>query len=268
LDQQQFPQQNRHGREDDPGQAGSDGHFTGRLAGFYRGKIVPGGRDAFRGRRDISASPASWKSRCPDERGSQMAVKPAMNTARFTTVVAQAGRPTPHLTWLPLADDATLKAAVAAHRLLTIHQTMRGGKKDFGTVGFSPGRRTQLLIFPKTLRRFAAARVVGIDYALMDNGPQSTTRPKRSGPRLWTPPRPTAQVVVASRPPSEPAPHFPPPKPAPALAAPAEIETLLTWSEALTEIKTLRLLLARKPAQARTRLEALAHRMEARLAPH
>jgi hypothetical protein len=50
---------------------------------------------------------------------------------------------------------------------MTIHQTLRGGKKDFGTVGYEPGRATQLLAFPKSLRPFAGKRIIAIRYDLL-----------------------------------------------------------------------------------------------------
>ena len=92
-----------------------------------------------------------------------------MKTARFGTVVAKCGKPSPHLAWVALEQDRELKSATAAHRVMTIHQIVRGGKKDFGTVGFNPGPQTQILIFPKSLKRFADQRIVAVNYDLLAN---------------------------------------------------------------------------------------------------
>jgi hypothetical protein len=38
---------------------------------------------------------------------------------------------------------------------------------DFGVVGFKESREARYLIFPKSLKRFADKRVIGIDWALV-----------------------------------------------------------------------------------------------------
>jgi hypothetical protein len=82
----------------------------------------------------------------------------ATQQSRFATVVAKVGKPTVHLAWLAANKDAELRAAVAANRVMTVHQVMRGGRKDFGTVGWVKGPQTQVLIFPKSLRKFNGQR--------------------------------------------------------------------------------------------------------------
>lgn len=89
-----------------------------------------------------------------------------MKTARFATVVAQAGKPSHRLTWSDAAKDSTLTRAAKQNRLLSVHQQMRGGKADFGRVGMEIGRNTQYYIFPRSLQRYADRRIVAINYDL------------------------------------------------------------------------------------------------------
>jgi len=90
-----------------------------------------------------------------------------MKTVRFTQVVERAGKPTVHVSWLPPEKDPALKRALADHRVMTVHQQLRGGKKDHGVVGLERGGPVQVLVFPKSLRRFRDRKVVGIDYRLL-----------------------------------------------------------------------------------------------------
>jgi hypothetical protein len=90
-----------------------------------------------------------------------------MKTVRFTAVVAQAGAPQVHALWLAPGKDPALKRAVRECRVMTIHQMLRGAKKDYGTVGLQTDSSTQVLVFPKSLRQFGEARIVGIDYGLI-----------------------------------------------------------------------------------------------------
>lgn len=90
-----------------------------------------------------------------------------MHSVRFSQVVAKAGRPTPYVTWSNPEKDAALKRLVREARVMTVHQQLRGARKDFATVGFHREANAQLLVFPRSLRRFAERRVIGIDYQLL-----------------------------------------------------------------------------------------------------
>lgn len=64
-----------------------------------------------------------------------------------------------------------------------------GTKTDFGTIGFDHERANggQLLIFPKSLRRFSGARVIGIKFDLvqqppLEAGSLAAPREKRAAP--------------------------------------------------------------------------------------
>jgi hypothetical protein len=89
---------------------------------------------------------------------------------RFTQVVERVGEPHAHTLWLAPDKDPELKRALAGNRVMTIEPGAGGGKTDVGHVGFDPRRSPlgQLLIFPKSLQRFAGARIVGIKFDLVE----------------------------------------------------------------------------------------------------
>jgi len=53
-----------------------------------------------------------------------------VKTVRFSEVVARSGRPEIHLTWTTPAADRGLQAAVKQTRVSTVHQQVRGAKKE------------------------------------------------------------------------------------------------------------------------------------------
>ena len=48
---------------------------------------------------------------------------------------------------------------------MTVQKTESG--TDFGVVGFKERKGANYLVFPKSLKRFADKRIVGIDWALV-----------------------------------------------------------------------------------------------------
>jgi hypothetical protein len=48
---------------------------------------------------------------------------------------------------------------------MTVLQSQTG--TDFGMVGFKEDKQARYLIFPKSLKRFAHKRIVGIDWAVV-----------------------------------------------------------------------------------------------------
>src|ERR1700709_2540805 len=106
-----------------------------------------------------------------------------MKTARFSLVVKKCGIPEIYLAWVDPKRDRILKRALAENRVMTLHQELHGGKKDFGTVGFLKDRHAQILLFPKSLRRFADQRIIAVDYSLFAKGGTvsgTAITPKRS----------------------------------------------------------------------------------------
>jgi hypothetical protein len=90
-----------------------------------------------------------------------------MKTAKFADVVKQAGAPEVHPLWIAPAQDKTLQSAIRQHRVITVHQELRGGKKDSAEVGFREDPSAQYLVFPKSVQRFANRRIIAINYDLL-----------------------------------------------------------------------------------------------------
>lgn len=92
----------------------------------------------------------------------------AMSSVRFSQVVAAAGEPTPHAFWVPPAQDAEFQRALKANRVMTVAPRARG-KADLGHVGFDAkaANQRQVLVFPKSLKRFENAEIVGVKFDLV-----------------------------------------------------------------------------------------------------
>ena len=103
-----------------------------------------------------------------------------MDTVRFSKIVEAAGRPVVHVLWIDPDKDPILKKAIDAKKVMTVHQGLTTGKADYGTVGFQKGVTAQILIFPKSLERFAEMRVTGVKYDLLDSAlvPKGQEAPK------------------------------------------------------------------------------------------
>lgn len=96
--------------------------------------------------------------------------RPAPKSVRFSQVVARSGVPHAHTLWVAPKDDRELQQAIAAGRVMTIEAAGASGKTSVGVVGFDArGKRNdQILIFPKSLKAFAGARVIGIKFELLE----------------------------------------------------------------------------------------------------
>jgi hypothetical protein len=89
-----------------------------------------------------------------------------MKTIRFGDLVRGSGRPRTFTLWTKPEDDPSLTGAIKKNRVLTVVQ--ESGKKDHGFVGFKLRPGALYLEFPKPLTHEEDARVVGIDYKLID----------------------------------------------------------------------------------------------------
>lgn len=138
-----------------------------------------------------------------------------LKTARFSVVVAKCGRPAVHLTLVAPAKDPAVRRLEGQGRIMTILPAHRGAGTDYGLVGIHVAPGAQLLIFPRSVRRFAGKRVVGINYDLLDQDLHLTARATAGGPKLGK----------RLRPPSKPTRLFPkPPSIAPPAPAPEKKE--------------------------------------------
>jgi hypothetical protein len=86
-------------------------------------------------------------------------------TARFALVVERCGAPQVYTLWQPPKKDRHLQAQLRQTRLMTIQKS--AGGVDFGCVGLIERKGALYLRFPKSLKRFADQRIVGIKWELV-----------------------------------------------------------------------------------------------------
>ena len=88
-----------------------------------------------------------------------------IKTARFSQIIQKCGKPQVYTLWQKPPADRHLQSQVKKARVMTILKSESG--IDFGIVGFKESREARYLIFPKSLKRFAEKRIIGIDWALV-----------------------------------------------------------------------------------------------------
>ncbi|HZR17872.1 MAG TPA: hypothetical protein VFE51_11150 [Verrucomicrobiae bacterium] len=85
---------------------------------------------------------------------------------RFGDLVRQSGRPQAITLWTKPQENKVLTRAIKEHRVLTVIQ--EPGKRDYGAIGFQATPGASFFIFPKRLPSESKARVVGINYQLIE----------------------------------------------------------------------------------------------------
>jgi len=88
-----------------------------------------------------------------------------VKTVRFTQVVEKCGKPQVYTLWQKPSSDRHLQSQLKNNRVMTIVKSPSG--TDFGIVGLKESKESRYLIFPKSLKRFAGKRIVGIDWTLV-----------------------------------------------------------------------------------------------------
>ncbi|HEX9281599.1 MAG TPA: hypothetical protein VF878_03910 [Candidatus Udaeobacter sp.] len=88
-----------------------------------------------------------------------------IKTARFAQIIENCGKPNVYTLWQKPSADRHLQAQINKTRVMTILKSQSG--TDFGIIGFKESREARYLIFPKSLKRFAEKRIIGIDWALV-----------------------------------------------------------------------------------------------------
>jgi hypothetical protein len=88
-----------------------------------------------------------------------------VKTARFSQVVEKSGKPEVYTLWKKPAADHHFQSQVKNNRVMTILKIQSG--TDFCVVGFEQRRGATYLVFPKSLKRFAEKRIIGVDWALL-----------------------------------------------------------------------------------------------------
>ena len=88
-----------------------------------------------------------------------------IKTTRFSRIVEKCGKPQVYTLWQKPSADRHLQAQIKKSRVMTILKSDSG--TDFGIVGFKESKEARYLVFPKSLKRFAEKRIIGIDWALV-----------------------------------------------------------------------------------------------------
>jgi len=88
-----------------------------------------------------------------------------IKTTRFSRIVEKCGKPQVCTVWQKPSADRHLQAQIKKSRVMTILKSESG--TDFGIVGFKESREARYLIFPKSLKRFAEKRIIGVDWTLV-----------------------------------------------------------------------------------------------------
>jgi hypothetical protein len=88
-----------------------------------------------------------------------------VKSARFSRVVEKFGKPQAYTLWQKPAADRHLQSQIKKNRVMTILKSESG--TDFGIVGFKQRKGATYLVFPKSLKRFADKRIIGIDWTLI-----------------------------------------------------------------------------------------------------
>ena len=88
-----------------------------------------------------------------------------IKTTRFSQIIEKCGKSQVYTLWQKPSIDRHLQAQIKKSRVMTILKSDSG--TDFGIVGFKESKEARYLVFPKSLKRFAEKRIIGIDWALV-----------------------------------------------------------------------------------------------------
>jgi hypothetical protein len=100
-------------------------------------------------------------------------------TTRFGDLIRNSGRPRTLTLWTDPKKDHSLQQAIRDNRVLTVIQEPTNKHKDYGLMGFHQQPSAMYLIFPRALPAASDARVVGINYQLLEE--PEITDPVRPG---------------------------------------------------------------------------------------
>jgi hypothetical protein len=88
-----------------------------------------------------------------------------VRTARFAVVVETCGVPQVYTLWQSPKEDRRLQTRIRLARIMSLQRT--ASWTAFGCVGFIERKGAMYLEFPKSLKRFADQRIVGIKWELV-----------------------------------------------------------------------------------------------------
>ena len=80
-------------------------------------------------------------------------------------MIEKSGKPEVYTLWQKPSADRHLQSQIRNNRVVTILKSDSG--TDFGVVGFKERKGATFLVFPKSVKRFADKRIVGIDWSLV-----------------------------------------------------------------------------------------------------
>jgi hypothetical protein len=83
-------------------------------------------------------------------------------TIRFSQIVEKCGQPNVYTLWEKPTADRRFQAQLKNSRVMTVQKSQSG--TDFGIIGFKERKGARYLVFPKSLKKFADKRVIGIDW--------------------------------------------------------------------------------------------------------
>ena len=88
-----------------------------------------------------------------------------VKTVRFVQVIEKCGEPEVYTLWQRPGADRHFQSQIKNNRVMTIQKS--GSGTEFGIVGFKERKGATYLVFPRSLKRFAEKRIVGINWALV-----------------------------------------------------------------------------------------------------
>lgn len=107
-----------------------------------------------------------------------------MKTVRFTELVKAAGQPEAYTLWTAPKKDRSFQALLKSHRVLSVRQETVGSKADHGSVGDDDDGKAQILVFPKSIKRFEGRKVIGVKYDLLKQPPAQKTTVKKPSKKV------------------------------------------------------------------------------------
>jgi hypothetical protein len=120
-----------------------------------------------------------------------------MKSVRFSKVVEKSGKPEVYL--LMSETDPDFHKALDADKIMSLSDESHGSGTEFGTVGYDKKRHGQILLFPKSLKPFTDAKIIGIKYDLFAENSGREAK-ESSPPRAKETRKPKEK---SARPPSE-----------------------------------------------------------------
>ena len=88
-----------------------------------------------------------------------------VKTVRFPQVIEKCGEPDVYTLWQKPDVDRHFQSHIKNNRVMTIQRS--GSGTEFGITGFKNRKGATYLVFPRSLKRFAEKRIVGINWALV-----------------------------------------------------------------------------------------------------